>query len=273
MRIIIDDREHSLYEKMLESNKNTSIILSRETLHLGDVHIKTDDLKDVVLIERKSLSDLLSSIKDGRYEEQSHRLSNASGVHPHNIIYIIEGIISQIRIPRERQIILSAITSLNFFKGFSVLRTSSVQETAELILAMTDKINRDFIKGKLPYNYTSISEIPLELTENIAEDGSQTPTPIQYANFVKKVKRDNITPNNIGEILLSQIPGVSPVTAAAILLKYDNSFLKFIEESSKNKEDLFAILGKITYESKKGPRKINKSAIENIAQYIFAVNK
>jgi ERCC4-type nuclease len=269
MQIIIDDREHTLYEKITEQNSNANIILSKKTLHLGDIHIKTDDLKDVVLIERKSLSDLLASIKDGRYDEQSHRLSNASGFHPHNIIYIIEGVIGQIREPKEKRLILSAITSLNFFKGFSVLRTNSVQETAELILSMTDKINRGFIKGKHPFTpstiiYNSIETLPVENTcESV----------VNYSNFVKKVKSDNITPDNIGIILLSQIPGVSSVTAAAILQKYDNSFLKFIEEAGKNKDSLVNILGNITYSSKSGARKINKSAIENIAKYIFSVNK
>ena len=49
----------------------SSIILEKDTLDIGDILIKTDDDLDVLLIERKSFSDLISSIKDGRYEEQS----------------------------------------------------------------------------------------------------------------------------------------------------------------------------------------------------------
>lgn len=44
----------------------------------------------LLIFERKSISDLLASLKDGRYEEQSYRLSG-SNTNNHNIIYIIEG--------------------------------------------------------------------------------------------------------------------------------------------------------------------------------------
>ena len=44
----------------------------------------------LLIIERKSLNDLASSIKDGRYAEQSFRLSNIEH-HNHNIVYLIEG--------------------------------------------------------------------------------------------------------------------------------------------------------------------------------------
>ena len=42
-----------------------------------------------MIIERKTLNDLASSIKDGRYKEQGYRLSNCS-LHNHNIFYLIE---------------------------------------------------------------------------------------------------------------------------------------------------------------------------------------
>ena len=39
---------------------------------------------------KKTVNDLLSSIVDGRYKEQSLRLDNYN-LHNHNIIYLIEG--------------------------------------------------------------------------------------------------------------------------------------------------------------------------------------
>jgi len=278
MRIILDNREHALIESITTklADKPMSIMLSTEVLPIGDICMKTDDNQNVVLFERKSLSDLLSSIKDGRYEEQSHRLINASGFNRHNIIYIIEGIYSQLRNEREKQTVLSAITSLNYFKGLSVMRTSSVHDTAELIIHMADKIQRDFAKGKVAYNKQSdkhvdntVYDILPESTETI--ESSIIHVEESYANFVKKVKRDNITPDNIGEILLSQIPGVSPVTAHAILQKYDNSFTKFMSEIAADPANITANLGKITYTSKSGARKINKSSIENIKKYLLNI--
>ena len=70
MKIIFDERETSLYEKfkLFESSCSTE----KRVMDLGDILLQDDDGKDVLLIERKSLSDLIASIKDGRYEEQSH---------------------------------------------------------------------------------------------------------------------------------------------------------------------------------------------------------
>jgi hypothetical protein len=55
---------------------------------------------------------------------------------------------------------------------------------------------------------------------------------------VKKEKRDFITPKNIGEIMLSNIPGVSPKIAAAIMKKYNNSMFEFLDDL-KRKNDIF----------------------------------
>ena len=71
MKVIIDEREKDLFEKcesiICSSRIPSYVQLSKEVLVLGDILIKTDDGKDVLLIERKSFSDLLASIKDGRY--------------------------------------------------------------------------------------------------------------------------------------------------------------------------------------------------------------
>ena len=62
-----------------------------ESLPLGDIIIFDEERNvDLLILERKSISDLLASIKDGRYEEQSYRLNGLNQPN-HNIMYIIEG--------------------------------------------------------------------------------------------------------------------------------------------------------------------------------------
>ena len=105
MKIIIDERERDLYDKCLsiiQENVKVDFQLSKEVLPLGDIFIKTPNDNSLILIERKSLSDLLASIKDGRYEEQSYRLIHSSGIPRHSIIYIIEGSLSQLRNSTEK---------------------------------------------------------------------------------------------------------------------------------------------------------------------------
>jgi ERCC4-type nuclease len=276
MKIIIDEREHSLYEKcILMAPQYKNIVLSKEVLPLGDIFIKTNDDMDILLIERKCFSDLLASIKDGRYEEQSYRLLNSSGLPPHSIFYLLEGMFSQLYNPNDKKIILSSMTSLQYFKGFSMIRTSSVNETAEFILSMADKIDRDLQKGKQPYflseayrqnntiDSTENLENTMDLSNNITNI-NPTLTSSQYCSVVKKVKKDNITPENIGEIILCQIPGISSTTAMAIMKKF-NGFSHFIDELKNNHQ----CIENITTESNGKSRKISKSCLENIRRFLL----
>jgi ERCC4-type nuclease len=252
MRVIIDNREHGLFEKCeaIISNDTGYATIETQMLPIGDILIKTDEGKDVMIVERKTLTDLLSSIKDGRYEEQSHRLKHASGFPSHNIVYIIEGMLSTLRTVMEKKLIYSAMASLNYFKGFSVIRTSGIQETAETLIYMADKIDRNFMKGIIPSYLLPDSSLPMnnnlkvhsihgiinnekssnfigqstESLDCLVESDSIVKNTIfqekSYSGFVKTVKKDNITKENIGEIMLCQIPGISSVYAQAILKKF-----------------------------------------------------
>jgi len=296
MKVIIDERETELFEKcesLIRSSRiPSSVELSKEVLNLGDVLIKTDDDKEVLLIERKSFQDLLASIKDGRYEEQSYRLLHSSGFPPHSVFYLVEGMFAQLRAPLEKKIIMSAITTMQFFKGFSVQRTSTVHESAEWLLHFAEKIERNFSKGVIPYYLTrpfrkyftreqsadesikpeniatNVTETPLHSVENA---GHVITEPVQtaadYCHVVKKVKKENVTPENIGEIILCQIPGISSVTAIAIM-KHFNHFTHFIEELAKNP----ACIENLTTETNGKVRKISKKSIESIRSYLMNTN-
>jgi ERCC4-type nuclease len=272
MRVIIDEREQDLFSKCttITSYNSTFIELSKQVLPLGDIYIKTDGGKDVMIIERKSISDLMASIKDGRYEEQSYRLIHSSGFPPHSILYIIEGSLTQLHSLTERKIVYSALTSLNYFKGFSVVRTMNVMETAEYIIWMSEKIEKNFLKGVVPY-YLRPIQYSTSSPANESEEGQEELTntlrvpvmPANYCTVVKKVKKDNITTENIGEIFLCQIPGISSVTAIAIMKKFSTlpNLLKELEKDG-------ACMENITTESNGKLRKISKSTIDNIKKYL-----
>jgi len=271
MHIIIDERERDLYEKIDNivnfSGNNTSIQISREVLPLGDILIRTDGQRNVVLIERKSFSDLLASIKDGRYEEQSYRLIHSGEYSPHNIIYMIEGMYSQVRTPMEKRIILSAMTSLNHFKGFSVCRTCSLNETAEHIVWMAEKMEKEFQRGKRAA-YTIGQAVELQEGGESVPEASNTlgepqPSSANYCTVVKKVKKDNVTPENIGEIILCQIPGISSVTAMAIMKQY-GTFSNLIDEIRSNPSSL----ENIVCENGGKTRKISKTCAKNVIEYL-----
>ena len=264
MKIIIDEREADLYSKIMGIyEKPPGIEISKEVLNLGDIHIKTDNGEDVLLIERKTFADLLASIKDGRYDEQSYRLTHSSGFPQHNIVYLLEGIMGQLS-QKDKNLVFSTITSLNYFKGFSIMRTAGVMETAEWILAVASKIERDFKKGKKAFYCRQLEK----LTENLVLENENREDlqnqPSNYCTVVKKVKKDNITTDNIGEIVLCQIPGISSATAMAIM-KHFKSFAEFYEKIKENS----GILDEIKINTNGKERKISKTNIENIKKYLF----
>lgn len=258
MRIIIDERERDIFNKMSElsmrSAKNTFFVI-RETLDIGDIILSTSppNAEEFCIIERKTFKDLLASIKDGRYEEQSHRLAYASKCPNCRIIYIIEGTIADINGTAEWKTACSAITSLSLYKGFSVLRTADARETSLLLWFMMEKIVTN--KGK---NKPFFDEIVDASGNNIKE------APSNYCNVVKRVKKDNITQDNIGEILLSQIPGVSSVSAMAIM-EHFSSFYNLIESLQKDPTCLDAI----TTTKNNKTRKMSKKIIETIRHYLL----
>jgi len=263
MRIVVDERETSLYEKLdsminVEGNAIGTIQLLKKVIPLGDILIQTDEETTVSIIERKSLQDLLSSIKDGRYEEQSYRLSHSSGLPQHNILYIIEGMLSQLRTLLEKKTVYSCITSLNMFKGFSVHRTCTIQETAETVLWMACKLERDFQKGKTLFYQNSGGE---HSDQNTQQNQSITP----YCTVVKKVKKENVTHENIAEIILCQIPGISSHTAVAVMKQY-NTFSNLIDVVRTNPQSLETVI----CESKGKTRKISKTSAQNIVAYLGA---
>ena len=86
-----------------------------------------------------------------------------------------------------------------------------------------------------------------------------------YVNVVKKVKKENITPDNIGEIMLCQIPGISSVTALSIMDKFKTlpNLLKELEKDENCLKD-------ISNTNVKGQtRKINKTCGVNIIKYLL----
>ena len=76
IQITLDEREDALYQQFQTryppTNPDSSIRIQSKVLTLGDISIDIVDHEDVakcaLLIERKTIPDLLSSIKDGRYK-------------------------------------------------------------------------------------------------------------------------------------------------------------------------------------------------------------
>ena len=282
MIIKIDTREKELFKKCeatIEAvPKFKDIKLISETLPLGDIIIN-DGQNDCLIIERKTISDLAASIKDGRYEEQSYRL-NGLEHHNHNIVYLIEGDVYRLNAFTERidkQTLYSAMFSINYFKGFSVMRSSTINETAMIACNMVYKLVGGLKSGKSGFYSNNINQKSNDLSlgdQNCnAHDGKDISekdisekdnSEKDYCTVVKKVKKDNITPDNIGEIMLCQIPGISSASALAILSQFKT--LPNLIQCLKDDESCLNNI--CTIDSNGKSRKISKTAIATIVKFL-----
>ena len=228
-----------------------SINIISSSLPIGDIIISNAETNtDLLIIERKTLADLSASIKDGRYTEQSYRLNGLS--HPnHNIIYLIEGDLTRLSIFKSKidpQMLYSAMFSINYFKGFSLMRSNTLEESATIICNMVIKLLKS--NNKIPYTPT--------ITTSIENDEKE------YCTVVKRVKKENITKDNIGEIMLCQIPGISDVSARAIFQKFKTiaELIMSIKEDAHCMDDI-----KTTMSNGK-MRKISKTVIKSIIDFL-----
>ena len=147
---------------------------------------------------------------------------------------------------KDKKLVVSCIASLNYFKGFSVHRTVSLAETALYILCMADKIERDFRKGVKPVLH--------------AGGASETSESTDYCGVVKVSKKANITKENIGELILMQIPGISSAIAVEIMKPFSN-LLEFIDCIRSDPEYLSKI--------KVNGRKIGSNVVKSIQELIL----
>tara|TARA_A100001011_G_scaffold272789_1_gene282052 strand:+ start:91 stop:612 length:522 start_codon:yes stop_codon:yes gene_type:complete len=161
----------------------------------------------------------------------------------------------------------------------------SIEETSEMILQMCDKIGREKGKKKAFYNLQNNGDgvecgiggkgiANNSIVNSETESGKITNLDLviqpkmvekRYSEVVKKVKKENITLDNIGEIMLSQIPGVSSAGAISIMKKYcsiDN-LIDCLRENPKCLDNIK------TKTATGGERRISKTCVQNIISYLL----
>ena len=243
MQLIIDLREPKTlvdYIISLNETSNAKITIVQKNLDIGDyVFYDEHNAKEIIIIERKSLADLEASIKDGRYSEQSFRL-NETSLHNHNIIYLLEGAIIKYN-PKFRSTLYSSLFSLNYYKGFSVINVLNQTETGDILLAFASKLLRE----NKPGFYCDVSN----------NENNNT----NYINTLKTTKKSHINSENIFQLMLMQIPGISNVSALALSNEFQNmeNLLTALKSSNIDKlENIKLASG----------RKLNKKIIASLKE-------
>ncbi len=252
--IKIDFREKDLFSECESlKQKYPKINFEYANLFLGDIQI------DKILIERKTLNDLVASIKDGRYTEQSFRLKE-SMKEGYRVYYFIEGNITTYKGSSiSKETLISCIYSLTN-KGFYVIQPSSVKESALFLMQFTDKIERDKLKNKTNKNNQNNE------TNESSESNEASTLTYEECSIIKQ-KNKNINKDNICIYMLSQIPGISSTIACILMDKYKHINV-LIQELNENPE----CLNEMSYEKDGKKRKLGKNVIQNLKEYLIYIN-
>jgi ERCC4-type nuclease len=253
-------------------NKHT---IKKEQLAVGDIILENDKGEVVIIFERKTLYDLAASIRDGRYNEQSFRLDKEN-IHNHNIVYIIEGDIERYIEKKgrvSRKTLISCMFSLLYYKGFSVFRTNSICETADVIVFFADKYYKTGIndKSRVPYYNSEPSEAVLSSPNTKESDDSDENEKYCAALKSHKEKNEYITPDNINIIMLTCVPGISSKVATQLMREYKTiQNLLYQLEKKPDMLNTFMIKNEGAGAGVKTTfRKINKTCVENIKKFLM----
>jgi len=192
-KFVIDGRE----PKTIFDAFGEGFSYQRANLDVGDFQISVDD-KPVLIAERKTWADLVSSLSDGRMRDQTARLVEKcrdTGARPVLIIESSSVLDWTGKSGGMRDKFMDCTLIKYALEGFSVLRTRNVSHTKDILVWLIERCKN----GKLP---------AFERSLNFQADAAGE----------KKYRRKDFT--HPWEAMLTAIPGISKSKAKVIGTKY-----------------------------------------------------
>lgn len=235
MELIVDHRESDLMQELERRN----IPYQRENLPIGDVLIKHQQ-SPILLIERKTVRDLIASLRDGRYHNQRERWKEFQTNYEE----------AQVSLWVEGDLIgcYDANESLKSSLMNSLLRLQSIHK----ILVYQIKNNAQFVQS-LKMLLEKFEKDPTHLQPS----NEKTLTTLE-SNKVLDLKpfkkTTDVSPECVWRSTLCLIPGVSATNASQILTIFPTLKSLLLEEDPIPKLENLKI----------GKRKLGKKLAERI---------
>ena len=276
---------YSLETKLIDLVKQRGLLYTTANLEIGDVII-SDSCGHQLIIERKTIADMVASVKDGRYKEQKLRLqaeqSRSNGKM--RFAYVIEGDNLAKFTPADKLIAIGGIISSSFRDGIPVLRTMSLDETLDLILRLFERLSKDikeFFQDRVTVSSTGdsctpmLAKVTLECNNcngNGSGNGSVSTSNSVYLQTIKKNKKENLTPDTWFHLSLTNIPGISSTIAEKIIETYPTLKALIVaydacDTDIEKKQKLLAEI--VLTQTEKTKRRIGNVISNRIYQYIL----
>lgn len=240
LSLIVDQREKPEVKNIIREYCTNAASIEICTQDVGDFQIRDAEGQILVVLERKTCSDMAASINDGRYREQKVRLLNTQAPYRG---YILEGIYPETGISfpgRGKRRVVKSDTYRSIILGLTIRDSLLVYQTEDLV--NTARLINQILK-KLP-DYLD------------KPDHDLTSYQSSLVQCVSTVKKDNMTPKLCFAAMLAQIPGVSLKLAKLITQRYP-SWDRLLQASSLELAEINT-----------GERRLGQVLAERITEYL-----
>lgn len=272
--VVIDNRETDLMNLLRKTYPMEFRDLKVEQLPIGDIIIRSqtpDAMTDAssreskihYVFERKTMRDLRASIRDGRWKEQKDRLT--TWFPKDVVVYIIEKfegfgeVEADVWTNVAESAQISGVLNTMFRDGIKVVCTRSLEDTVHFLHEFATRCPK-YIGGT-----TETTSGRLPTLEGLKSGAT---------------RKQKITKDNIFQLQLCQIPGVSGKISEAFKLRYPKGFSDIFEEYNRinevddeKKSKLFAQSLKdipINYDcNKRVTRKLGIRTAQNIINHLL----
>jgi DNA excision repair protein ERCC-4 len=229
LRIVVDKREKN--SGIPELLKQSGVFVDFATLKVGDYIVFNN-----VAIERKTISDLLTSFYDGRLFIQCSELVK----HFSSPLLIVEGnIIEDLKFESSEslrsynqkfQLVYDTLITVVLDFKIPLVHTPNIEHTTNFLIAMANKLSRKYSYGPL------LRKIKKQTSEQIQQLSVLSSLPGVGGMFAVKMLKEFNTPKralNASAAELAKIPGFGTVRAQRIRKILDNPYHDSDEENQK----------------------------------------